>query len=209
MRPESENRDWRAVHVGFENDGLTLDGLDVWTQRWRPAAGAPPVRLAHPAHPTQFHDFGIHEIGEVARPVRFAACELSNGVWGFYVPAGNPVVASVGVRLEGTQITRHESPDHTVRVDLAAVEWSNSHWVESPRVTDLATGRVVLDLWNTDWDATVSFPRDRCVRLGFRRYRHAGALAVEIDLVRESYRVLFPSSDPPALPEAPLGAALC
>jgi hypothetical protein len=50
------------------------------------------------------------------------------------------------------------SPDGTIRVEIEAAEWGNSHWVYSPRVIDVPTGRVVLDLWGTDWDATVDFP---------------------------------------------------
>jgi hypothetical protein len=34
----------------------------------------------------------------------------------------------------------------------------HTHWVNSPRVTEIATGRVLLDLWGTDWDAFVNFP---------------------------------------------------
>jgi hypothetical protein len=29
---------WRAVHIGFENDGLRIGGVDVWAERWRDAA---------------------------------------------------------------------------------------------------------------------------------------------------------------------------
>jgi hypothetical protein len=78
--------DWRAVHVGFDNDGLTLGGIVIWEQHWRPA-GVPPVELPHPAHPHQRHSFDIYTVGDPATPIRFAAGELSNGVWGFYLPA--------------------------------------------------------------------------------------------------------------------------
>jgi hypothetical protein len=43
--------------------------------------------LRHPTYPNQTHQYDIYEIGDAERPVRFAAGELSNGVWGFYVPA--------------------------------------------------------------------------------------------------------------------------
>ncbi len=74
---------WRDVHVGFERDGLRLGGLGVWDEPWR-EVGTGPVTLPHPAHPHQRHSFWIYEIG--GPPVRFAAGELSNGVWGFYLP---------------------------------------------------------------------------------------------------------------------------
>lgn len=41
---------------------------------------------------------------------------------------------------------RRISPDSTIRIETEAVEWGNSHWIQTPGVIDLATGRVVLDL---------------------------------------------------------------
>jgi hypothetical protein len=99
---------------------------------------------------------------------------------------------------------RHVAPDGTVRVDLDSVEWSNSHWVNSPRVVDLADGRVVLDLWGSDWDAAVSFPGPQRVRLGFRRYHQGASLAAEIDLARDTYRIVSEPGQEGPLPEAPL-----
>ena len=81
--------DWSAVHVGFQNDGLLIGNLDVWRQKWRPSGST--IQLAHPAYPNQSHQYEIYEIGDVDDPIRFAAGELSNGVWGFYVP--NPAVS--------------------------------------------------------------------------------------------------------------------
>ena len=77
---------WRNVHVGFENDGLTIAGVEVWREAWRPT-GSPSVQLPHPSYPNQHHDFNIVEVGSLGCPIRFAAGELSNGVWGFYVPS--------------------------------------------------------------------------------------------------------------------------
>ena len=77
--------DWRAVHVGFERDGLRLDGVSVWDKRWREVTREP-LTLPHPAYPQQRHSFWIYEVGDPAHPVRFATGELSNGVWGFYLP---------------------------------------------------------------------------------------------------------------------------
>ncbi len=76
---------WRDVHLGFEGDGAEIFGLDVWKHHWR-HVDRPGLNLPHPSYPSQSHRFDIYEIGEIDRPVRFAAGELSNGVWGFYVP---------------------------------------------------------------------------------------------------------------------------
>lgn len=83
---------WRHAHIGFENDAVTIGGLDVWKHEWRRAAG-PIVKQPHPSYPTQAHDYEIFEIGTASSPVRFAAGELSNGVWGFSVPAGHQAAA--------------------------------------------------------------------------------------------------------------------
>ncbi len=76
---------WRAVHVGFANDGLTIDGGDIWKRKWR-RTHDPVLQLPHPAYPDQQHYFDIYEMDGPTGPIRFAAGELSNGVWGFYVP---------------------------------------------------------------------------------------------------------------------------
>jgi hypothetical protein len=76
---------WAVKHIGFESDGLKIGGLNVWEEEWRPVGSR--VDLPHPAYPNQIHPYDIYEIGDEASPVRFAAGELSAGVYGFYVPA--------------------------------------------------------------------------------------------------------------------------
>jgi len=99
---------------------------------------------------------------------------------------------------------REISPDGTIRVDLDTKEWSNSHWVNSPRVIEIATGRVLLDLWETDWDATVTFPGDHKAHLFLCRYRRSGVIAVDLDLARETYRIVLETGHEGKRPEAPL-----
>jgi hypothetical protein len=289
---------WQAAHVGFDGDDLVLDGLPVWSLSWRKEETTGPVQLAHPAHPNQQHVFTVYSIDDGGRAARFAAAELSNGVWGFYrwvapadAPAGTsadgalryehdlgpqgqgrydstaPVArlhdqqtqallfdgaawrssrivpqadGSLLLSLEhaerqtifqidpaarafrdlaapealrpladlagaaaaaraacddpaNTYLGRRVAPDGSLLVELQSVEWGNSHWVRSPRVIDIATGRVLLDLWGTDWDAWPSFPRPRTVRLSFRRYHFGGAAEAELELGRDRY-TLFESS---------------
>jgi hypothetical protein len=73
------------VHVGFEGDDLSIGGLVVWKEEWRPV-DLGRLELPHPAYRNQVHRYDVYEIGDEANPVQFAAGELSNGVWGFYVP---------------------------------------------------------------------------------------------------------------------------
>lgn len=302
---------WRSVHVGFTNDGLRLGGRDVWAEGWR-ATAEPPVHLPHPAHPAEIHRYAIQEIGNGPAIVRFAAAELSNGVWGFYVPTPDTEMArgssvngairyeySLGEMVGGrydciaawalvvdgatgavladgsawfrsrvdpqpdgslflhlslngrdslfrldpeTRTFRDQdkanqdgggpdrplaelaaaveaarlaalvprphmlrlAPDGLIRVEVEAVEWGNTLWVHSPRVIDVPTGRVVLDLWNTDWDADISFPAPRQVRLAFRRYHEGGALSAVLDLERGTYQVVSEYGHEGPRPEAPL-----
>jgi hypothetical protein len=76
---------WRDVHVGIEGDGLEIGGVKVWRHEWR-STGEPRLNLPHPSYRNQTHRYDIYEIGNAENSVRFAAGELSNGVWGFYVP---------------------------------------------------------------------------------------------------------------------------
>lgn len=99
---------------------------------------------------------------------------------------------------------REVSTDGSIRVDFDAQEWGNSHWVISSRVIETATGRVLLDLWGTDWDATVSFPGERKAHLFLRRYRRGGVLAVDIDLMRETFQIVLEPGHEGPRPEAPL-----
>jgi hypothetical protein len=77
---------WWDVHIGFEGDDFRLGGLAVWKEEWRPVDTGH-LNLPHPTYRDQIHRYDIYEIGEAETLVRFAAGELSNGVWGFYVPA--------------------------------------------------------------------------------------------------------------------------
>lgn len=96
------------------------------------------------------------------------------------------------------------SPDGDVQVAFDWVEWRNSQWVRTPRVTDLATGRVVLNLWGSDWDAVASFPGARIVRLQMERCHFGGWARVEIDLDGDTYRILEAANQDGPLPAAPL-----
>jgi hypothetical protein len=75
---------WQYTHIGIGGDYATIHGLRVWKHKWRQVS-TETVALPHPTHPTQIHDYRIYEIGDSLRPVRFAAAELSNNVWGFYI----------------------------------------------------------------------------------------------------------------------------
>ncbi|MEO8012143.1 MAG: hypothetical protein ABI650_10900 [Dokdonella sp.] len=305
---------WREAHIGFADDALALHGIEVWKTPWRPLR-LRPLQLPHPAHPAQFHSYAIHEAGHPDRAVRFAASELSNGVWGFYVPANVPLTSdksadgSIVFRREGipadrapdascgwivlgeassgqvladcrswsssqvllqpdgsmllrlqesgfdvliritplartfanlcdparnfplatlagvleqllltvhlrapSPCARQISPDGLYRVDLHAAEWSNSHWVNSPQLIENASDHALVDLRNTDWDATVRRFATDLVRLDLRSYVRGVRVEVDIDPGRRRFRrsLLAPDHQPARwsdLPSPPVSFA--
>lgn len=82
------------------------------------------------------------------------------------------------------------SPDRTICVEYDRVEWSSNNWVNSPRLSDIPRGRIVLDLWGDDWDATIAFPAPRKICLDLRRYHRGGGIVVEINLEAYTYRMI-------------------
>ena len=76
---------WRCVHIGVENDDASFCGVSFWKSRWRRLSDQDIV-VAHPSYPQQRHKMFVYELDGPAGPLKFAAGEFSNGVWGFYVP---------------------------------------------------------------------------------------------------------------------------
>lgn len=97
-------------------------------------------------------------------------------------PMPAPPMLTRGVLPNDTATETRDSPDGRLRARIASVEWANSHWVHAPRIEERATGRVLLDLWGTDWDASLGFDTPGQVWLGLRRYRGPGAWTLVLDL---------------------------
>lgn len=93
----------------------------------------------------------------------------------------------------------HTSPDGTIRVEILAAEWRNSLWVNAPRVVETETGNVLLNLWGTNWDATVSWPEAGIARLDLRRFDLAGACAVLINPGAGCYTIIEQGARPEPL----------
>jgi hypothetical protein len=81
-----ETPGWVSAGIGFEGERLDVGGVNPWL-------GTPWISLhqwivaSHPAYRRQRHRADIYQLrGPAGSPVTFAAAELSNGVWGFYVP---------------------------------------------------------------------------------------------------------------------------
>ena len=87
MQSEDFTDGWDPVHVGLEGAAFSIDGINPWSHAatWQRVA-PDSIVVAHPAHRDQRHRAMVYEITAQARTIRFAAVELSNGVWGFHVP---------------------------------------------------------------------------------------------------------------------------
>jgi hypothetical protein len=72
-----------AVGVVAEGQQIDISGLNPWSYDWT-RASAPPVELPHPHYQTQRHLMRVFEIASEVGTVRFAAAEVSAGVWAFY-----------------------------------------------------------------------------------------------------------------------------
>jgi hypothetical protein len=77
---------WNPIRVGVEGDRVLLHGANLWKLKWVRVAEEP-VIVPHPTHPHERHLAWVYEVEHSGKRITFAAGELSNGVWGFYVPA--------------------------------------------------------------------------------------------------------------------------
>jgi hypothetical protein len=76
---------WRHVATVAEGGAVELDAVNPWQSQWH-ALAEPPIVVAHPSWPSQRHRLSVYELRTPEQTLRFAAGELSAGVWGFYVP---------------------------------------------------------------------------------------------------------------------------
>jgi len=61
------------------------------------------------------------------------------------------------------------SPDGRLRVVFLVVERAPGAWSHSPRIIDRTCGVILIDLWNSEWDAGLEWLADGKVRLDLRR----------------------------------------
>ena len=75
---------WKFVAIVIDGDSVSLHGHDPWPLKWVDTR-EPAITVAHPSYPLQRHRMSVYDL-PTSPPVRFAAGEFSNCVWGFYVP---------------------------------------------------------------------------------------------------------------------------
>jgi hypothetical protein len=86
------------------------------------------------------------------------------------------------------------SPDGTILVELQANEVKMSHWINSPRVVDVATGDILFSLWGSEywrWDARAKFEQPSSVTLQMRAYPgDQPGFELRIDCARRSFEIV-------------------
>ncbi len=75
---------WSFVAITTEGQPVSIHGRNPWLHKWR-SVSVSPITVSHPSYPAERHQMWVYDL-ETPQPVRFAAGEYSNGVWGFYVP---------------------------------------------------------------------------------------------------------------------------
>lgn len=82
------------------------------------------------------------------------------------------------------------SPDGSIRLDMLVSEWSVSLWTHGPRLVEAESGKVLLDLWGTGWDAQTAWTEHSGMRIDLRRYDWPGSITVFVFFGDWTFRVL-------------------
>lgn len=87
MQLEDFTEGWDPVHVGLEGAPLTIGGINPWLHinEWR-RVQQDYIVVPHPSYRHERHRAWVYDVTSSGKTTRFAATELSNGVWGFYMP---------------------------------------------------------------------------------------------------------------------------
>ena len=75
---------WHSVGLCWDGEDFDLEGINPWHHEW--ASQAERIVVAHPSYPTQRHDADVWTIHTSDRVIKFAAGEMSNLAWAFFLP---------------------------------------------------------------------------------------------------------------------------
>jgi len=78
--------DWKYLTTVADGCELEINGINVWSQEWI-RTKADPIEVLHPNYPDQKHKVYSYIVEIGTKKISFAAGELSNCVWCFYVPS--------------------------------------------------------------------------------------------------------------------------
>ncbi|WP_430462163.1 hypothetical protein ACQUQU_05060 [Thalassolituus sp. LLYu03] len=77
---------WQLLKVVADGEPLLINGINVWDYEWNDL-GADTFEVPHPSYPKQRHKLWPYYVEAESKRIVFAAGELSNCVWCFYVTA--------------------------------------------------------------------------------------------------------------------------
>lgn len=85
--PQSVTPGWRSVGMCWDGEEFDLEGINPWEHEW--VSQSERIVVAHPSYPLQRHDVDVWVIRAPDQVVRFAAGEMSNRAWAFFVPVSS------------------------------------------------------------------------------------------------------------------------
>lgn len=83
-RLDSVTPGWRSVGMCWDGEQFDLEGINPWEHDW--VNQSRQIVVAHPSYPGQRHTVDTWAIQTPARVVLFAAGEMSNLAWAFFLP---------------------------------------------------------------------------------------------------------------------------
>lgn len=89
----------------------------------------------------------------------------------------------------------HTSPDGRLRAVFLSVERAAGIWSRSPRIIDRTSGVVLIDLWNSAWDAELAWLADGKLKLDLHRYGLQEWCALVLDPATRTFE-LFDHNGP-------------
>lgn len=70
-----------------DSETISIGGISPWRHNWKTLRGGVPIILPDPACRSREHWFKVYEIRDGDICLRFAAGDMAENLWGFYVPA--------------------------------------------------------------------------------------------------------------------------
>ena len=79
---------WKFLKLLADGDPLEIGGVDIWASEWK-SSDIDTFEAPHPSYPNQMHKMKPCVIEKNDETILFAAGEVSNCVWCFYVPVSS------------------------------------------------------------------------------------------------------------------------
>lgn len=87
------------------------------------------------------------------------------------------------------------SPDRRLHVAFQIIEWTSGLISHAPRIIDRDSGTILIDLWDSDWDAELCWLGNGCVRLDLQRIDRNEWCALVLDPQTQTYVLIDEGMD--------------